>query len=97
VRRFKLVIVERFPRVSAFLTQRLSLNKTLKPFSNGFCCQVGLVGVYNSQNSVAGTCVASTATAGYTTAVIVSLIIHFSSHRLYGASLEDQSHLVDLI
>lgn len=51
-----------------------SLTKMLNSLSNGFCCQVGLVGVYNSQNSVAGACVASTATAGYTTAVIVSYI-----------------------
>jgi glucan endo-1,3-alpha-glucosidase len=46
--------------------------ETNKNYSNGFCCQVGLVGVYNSQSSVAGTCVASTATSGYTTAVLVS-------------------------
>ena len=39
---------------------------------NGFCCQVGLVGVYNSANTVAGTCVASGATSGYTSAVLVS-------------------------
>ena len=49
----------------------LSLIKTLKSLRNGFCCQVGLVGVYKSQNTVAGTCVASTATSGYTTAVLV--------------------------
>ena len=39
---------------------------------NGFCCQVGLNGVYNSGNTVAGTCVSGAPPAGYTTAVIVS-------------------------
>jgi glucan endo-1,3-alpha-glucosidase len=39
---------------------------------NGFCCQVGLNGVYDSANSVAGTCVSGAPPAGYTTAVIVS-------------------------
>jgi glucan endo-1,3-alpha-glucosidase len=41
---------------------------------NGFCCQVGLNGVYNSGNTVAGTCVSGAPPAGYTTAVIVSLL-----------------------
>jgi len=39
---------------------------------NGFCCQVGLNGVYNSGSTVAGTCVSGAPPSGYTTAVIVS-------------------------
>jgi glucan endo-1,3-alpha-glucosidase len=39
---------------------------------NGFCCQVGLTGVYNSGSTVAGTCVSGAVPAGYTAASIVS-------------------------
>lgn len=39
---------------------------------NGFCCQVGLNGVYNSGNTVAGTCVSGAPPSGYTTAIMVS-------------------------
>jgi hypothetical protein len=42
---------------------------------NGFCCEVGLKGVYDSANSVAGTCVSGSPPAGYTTAVIVSCVL----------------------
>jgi hypothetical protein len=42
---------------------------------NGFCCQVGLNGVYNSGNTVAGTCVSGAPPAGYTTAAIVSFSV----------------------
>ena len=47
---------------------------------NGFCCQVGLVGVYSSSGNVAGTCVASASVGSSTTAVLVSLpTSHFLS------------------
>ncbi|KAI1157890.1 glycoside hydrolase family 71 protein [Nemania serpens] len=39
---------------------------------NGFCCQVGLIGVYDSSKNVAGTCVASGAAGAATSARLVS-------------------------
>ncbi|OKL58258.1 hypothetical protein UA08_06459 [Talaromyces atroroseus] len=39
---------------------------------NGFCCEVGLVGVYDSSGSVAGTCVASESVGSSTTAVLMT-------------------------
>lgn len=40
---------------------------------NDFCCQVGLVGVYQSTGNVAGSCVASSQVGTATTARLVSL------------------------
>ena len=39
---------------------------------NDFCCQVGLVGIYDYHNPVAGTCVSSAAAASATSAALVS-------------------------
>lgn len=38
---------------------------------NGFCCQVGLVGIYQSSGNAAGTCVASDQVGTATTAQLV--------------------------
>lgn len=50
---------------------------------NGFCCQVGLVGVYQSSGNVAGTCVASGQAGTATTARLVGRsneIINYFRH-----------------
>jgi hypothetical protein len=38
---------------------------------NGFCCEVGMFGIYNTDRNVAGTCVSSVP-AGATAAILVS-------------------------
>jgi hypothetical protein len=58
---------------------------------NGFCCEVGLLGVYDSSGSVAGTCVAASATSGYTAGVIVSIPRNKSAIPFQCYKITDQS------